>query len=293
MNSIRSKLVLGSANFGLDYGLANNSGKLSDQDLNQIINTAKLSGINTIDTAQTYGDCEMRLGALKKLNFEIITKIGVGLEKSYHQDKVCKLVNESLDRLNLKSVFSVMLHRPEILLGLNGSKVISELISLKEKGVIKKIGVSIYSPEILGQILKLIDIDIVQAPFNIFDQRILSSDWAFRLKENDIEIHTRSVFLQGLLLMKRENLHQWFEMNFHKLFDNWYEYQERVGVSADEITLGFALHQPWVDKVVVGVDNAHQLDRLLHIERNKRYTSDPYLVSNNLDLIDPSRWQVK
>ena len=282
MSNSSSRLALGTANFGLNYGVANDAGKISDQELLQIINLTEKVGVNMVDTAQAYGDSEQRLGSVLRLNNQIITKIGRGLHESCRTDSVCSLVNESLQRLKRTELYGLLLHRPELLLGVQGPTIIAELKSLKERGLVKKIGVSIYAPDILSELLKLINLDIVQVPFNLFDQRIISSGWSERLKENGTEIHTRSVFLQGLLLMQRQDLNIWFELNWPQLFDSWNEFQKEVGVSVDRIALGFALRQPWIDKIVVGVDNVQQLNNF-----------DPDLAINDVNLIDPSKWKLK
>jgi aryl-alcohol dehydrogenase-like predicted oxidoreductase len=287
-----SKLVLGSANFGLRYGISNNGGKLEKTELINILNLAEASGIKTIDTAQAYGDSEQRLGSLLRSKFDVITKIGVNLVSSHANNQMTSLVVESLDRLAVDRLSAVLLHRPELLLGPDGPVIASELNNLKEKGLTDKIGISIYSSEILAKINKLIELDIVQVPFNLFDQRILKSGWSEKLKEKGTEIHTRSTFLQGLLLMKRSEIPKYFSKNWPTLFEEWFYFQRKTGAPADEITLDFALKQSWIDKIVVGVDNALQLDRLLQIEVSKRCKSSPYFDVDDIDLLDPSRWRI-
>ena len=199
MYRFETKLALGSANFGLDYGLTNKGGKISKSQFEQILLEAELAGIQIIDTAQAYGDSETRIGSLCNGDrFKIVTKIGVGLEKGYIPNSITKLVRQSCNRLNQSCLYAVLLHRPELLLSDYRAIIIDELQKLKIQKKVSKIGVSIYSPNILNEITKFIDLDIVQAPFNIFDQRILSSGWAEKLVNNNTEIHTRSVFLQGL-----------------------------------------------------------------------------------------------
>ena len=292
MHNFKSKLVLGSANFGLGYGIKNKDGRLAGGELLNILNLAKSAGICTIDTAQAYGDSEQRLGSLHKHEFQLITKIGAGLDASFGKNKINSLVRESLDRLSLDRLYAVLLHRTELLLGPDGTKIASELNALKELGIVEKIGVSIYSPDILGEVSGLLKLDIVQLPFNVFDQRIVKSGWSERLKEMGTEIHTRSTFLQGLLLMKQSELPRYFSKNWTALFDEWFDFQEESGAQADEIALDFALQQSWIDKIVVGIDSALQLDRLLQIEANDRCNSLPYFDVNDIDLIDPSRWRI-
>jgi aryl-alcohol dehydrogenase-like predicted oxidoreductase len=293
MTRFRSKLALGAANFGLNYGIANKNGKLETDEIAKILNLANTSGIEIIDTAQAYGDSEQRLGPLHQSRFDIITKIGVGLDKTYSDNLIKLLVTESLTKLSLDYFNAVLLHRPELLFGPDSKQIILELNSLKEKGLAQKIGISIYSPEVLEKITKMIDLDIVQAPFNVFDQRILKSGWVERLKEKGIEVHTRSIFLQGLLLMQKSELPIFFKENWARLFEDWFEFQFNVGADGDKIALDFGLQHSWIDKIIVGVDSVRQLERLLQIEVAERYLSMPRFDVDDLDLIDPSKWRVK
>ena len=287
-----SKLALGSANFGLNYGIKNNTGKISHEELENILSEAELSGIKLIDTAQAYGDSESRIGSLcSEGRFELVTKIGVDIEKDYPNNNVDRLVKTSCKRLNLSRLYAVMLHRPQVLLGDYGSMIISELQILKEQNVISKVGVSIYSPEILKEISKLLQLDIVQVPFNIFDQQIMSSGWSDRLKDNGIEIHTRSAFLQGLLLMHQSSLPRFFYRNWTDHFNSWYDFLKSSGNDPLTAALTFVLKQEWIDKVVVGVDNASQLKNLTKIENRMDQIQYPQLECNDTNLINPSKWK--
>ena len=271
-----SKLALGSANFGLDYGVANNSGRISERELADILLFAHGACIKVIDTAQAYGDSVARIGSLCEDNqFNFVTKIGAEFKNQSLDHNVINSVKESCIRLNQSRLYAVMIHHPEVLLSNQGTKVISELNILKEQGVISKVGVSIYSPEILTVISSLFTVDIVQAPFNVFDQQILSSGWSDKLKSNGVEIHTRSVFLQGLLLMEQSSLPDYFMNYWPAHFDAWYEFLNYNGTDALEVALKFALQQDWIDKIVVGVDSVTQLKRLVEIEKSSEPTDFP------------------
>lgn len=286
----RSKLVLGTANFGMNYGISNEGGKLAQNDLNNIMQIATSASIDMVDTAQVYGDSESRLGKILNPNFNVITKLGIGIGENYQKKDVTNLVHSSLKKLNVDKLYAVLLHRPEILIGDNGQQIINELRTLKDAQVIKNFGVSIYDPKILGVILNLTNLDIVQVPFNVFDQRILSSGWNERLKACGTKIHIRSIFLQGVLLMQRYNLPDYFSKNWPDLFNSWLDYQENTGRHADEISLSFVQKEAWVDKIVVGIDNAQQLQRLVALEATGLNTFTPNFSSNDINLIDPSRW---
>lgn len=293
MNKIASKLALGSANFGLDYGLANHSGKVPDFELKKILRVSEQAGIKFIDIAQAYGDSERRIGALSNnTSFDIITKIGIDLKLPFEAQNISTLISQSCQRLKRPHLYAVMLHRPELLLGHQGRTIIKELLILKEKNIVSKIGVSIYSPEALTEIVRVLPLDIVQAPFNIFDQRILSSGWSQKLKSAGVEIHTRSVFLQGLLLMRHSKLPNYFTNGWPNLFSSWYNFLSNHNMDALNVALKFALTQDWVDKVVVGVDNAEQLKTLLSVEKSSISLTYPQLRCFDSDLIDPSQWEL-
>ena len=284
-------LALGSANFGLDYGVANNSGRISTSELGDILVFAQAAGIEIIDTAQAYGDSEARIGSLcNDTNFDFVTKIGAEFNNQIVDLDVIKCVKESCSRLNQSRLYAVMLHRPEVLLSNRGSEVVRELKILKDQGIISKVGVSVYSPDTLTAISSVFEIDIVQVPFNLFDQQILSSGWNEKLKSNGVEIHIRSVFLQGLLLMQRSNLPDHFMKYWPAYFDAWYEFLNYNRVDALEVALRFALQQDWVDKIVVGVDSASQLKTLVEIEKSLESIDFPQLECNDPNLIDPSKW---
>ena len=211
MDKTTSKLALGSANFGLDYGIANNTGKISESGLSEILLFAQEACIDVVDTAQAYGDCEARIGSLcDDTQFNFVTKIGAESADRSRNQNVTRSVKQSCRRLNQSRLYAVMLHRAEVLLGDHGREVVKELQKLKDHGIVSKVGVSIYSPEILMAISGIVELDIIQVPFNIFDQQILSSGWSDKLKSNGVEIHTRSVFLQGLLLMQQSSLPEYF-----------------------------------------------------------------------------------
>ena len=289
----KSKLVLGTANFGLHYGLANRVGKVSQNELIKVLSICRGVGIEFIDTAQAYGDSESRLGALcDDGHFKMITKISSGLDSGFFEKRVTQLVLQSCKRLNQSNLYAIMLHDPEVLFGESANKIISDLIFLKDQNIVSKIGVSIYSPDILDNILKLLDIDIIQAPFNIFDQKILASGWSKKLKERGVEIHTRSVFLQGLLLMKQNNLPAYFKNNWPVHFDTWYGFLRDNRIHALEVALKFALQQDWIDKIVVGVDSVAQLETLLAIEKSSKSIDFPLLGCDDPKLINPSKWNL-
>ena len=293
MTNTPSKLALGSANFGLDYGVANKSGKISESELSDILSFAQAASIEVLDTAQAYGDSESRIGAIcDDAQFKFVTKLGAEIANRSCDQNVTSGVKQSCRRLNQSRLYAVMLHRPEVLLGNQGREVVRELQMLKEQGIVSKVGVSIYSPEILTAISGVVKLDIVQVPFNLFDQQVLLSGWSDKLKNTGVEIHARSVFLQGLLLMHRSNLPDYFINYWPVYFDAWYEFLNCNSTDAIEVALKFALQQDWIDKIVVGVDSVSQLRVLTEIEKSSETMDFPLLSSNDPNLINPSKWDL-
>ena len=199
-------------------------------------------------------------------------------------------VRESLARLGQETLYGLLLHRTQDLLGLNGAHLINALADLKNDGVVQKIGVSIYSPDELEVVRNKIKIDLVQAPLNVVDRRLQSSGWLDRLKDDGVEVHTRSTFLQGLLLMERSKIPQKF-WRWSNLWGLWHEKLKVLGASPLVASLGYPLSLKQVDQVIVGVDSAAQLSEILQAAENAIEGPDTsFMSSADLDLINPSNW---
>ena len=287
------KLTLGTAQFGLDYGVANTIGQVNKEETLQILTFAKQVGINTLDTAIGYGDSEKRLGQVGIGSWNIITKLPeVNVEHSDINFWVNSQINNSLLRLNVLSVYGILLHRPLQLLEKNGSQLWNSLEGLKERSITKKIGFSVYSPDELDKLWKAGFIpDIVQAPYNVFDQRLKDSGWLSKLNDNKVEVHTRSVFLQGLLLMPSDKRPKYFS-KWNNLFNEWDLWLKTNKISGLEAALNFALSEYLIDKIIVGVDNKTQLSEV--ISASKKYTLCVPKILNTTDekLINPSLWDM-
>ena len=287
------KLTLGTAQFGLDYGVANAIGKVDKEETLQILTFAKQVGINTLDTAIGYGDSEKRLGQAGIGSWNIITKLPeINVEHSDINFWVNSQINNSLLRLNVLSVYGILLHRPLQLLEKNGSQLWNSLEGLKERSITKKIGFSVYSPDELDKLWKAGFIpDIVQAPYNVFDQRLKDSGWLSKLNDNKVEVHTRSVFLQGLLLMPSDKRPKYFS-KWNNLFNEWDLWLKTNNISGLEAALNFALSEYLIDKIIVGVDNKTQLSEV--ISASKKYTLCVPKILNTTDekLINPSLWDM-
>ena len=285
-----SKLALGTVQFGMKYGIANHSNIFSQSEIKEILKLAALQNINTIDTAIAYGSSEKNLGKEKLDPFNIITKL-----QSLPDDKrnislwVEKEINSSLKRLNQKKVYGVLLHNTKDLCGIHGSAIYDALLKLKEKNLISKIGISIYSPDELDEVIPKFKIDIVQSPFNVFDTRLQDSGWMKELYDMNIEIHTRSTFLQGLLLMDEEKIPSKFS-KWKSLFNSWNVEIANKNITKMEACLQFSCSLKEIDKVIFGVDNLKQFKEVMDYNfLNYSYNLNNF-SSTDESLINPSKW---
>ena len=161
----------------------------------------------------------------------------------------------------------------------------------KKKKLVKNIGISIYNPSELKKIWKFWKPDIVQAPFNIFDQRIVKSGWVNTLKKNNVKIFIRSCFLQGLLLGNQDSLQiPKKQSELLNSFNNWC-LEEKI--SRLEACLHFVKQFKKIDFVLTGFNDYHQLNEILHIFNKKNKKIPNKFFTNNLNLIDPRKWQYK
>jgi len=286
-----SNLSLGTVQFGLDYGIANKAGQVSLGEAQSVMSLAKANEIDVVDTAIAYGTSEQVLGKVGVDGFRVVTKLPSlpeGQDNVAHW--VTEQVRESLARLGQKKLYGLLLHRSEDLSGSKGGQLIQALADLKNGGFVQKIGVSIYSPDELEVVCDKIKIDLVQAPLNVIDRRMETTGWLDRLKDDGVEVHTRSVFLQGLLLMERTKIPQMFS-RWSSLWDEWHEKLKVLGVSPLAASLAYPLSLEQVDKVIVGVDSAVQLSEILQVVENANEGPDTsFMRSTDLDLINPSNW---
>jgi len=286
------KLALGTVQFGLDYGVANEAGQVSLAEAQGVLSLASASGINLLDTAIAYGSSEAVLGKVGVDRFRVVTKLP-SLPSAGENDIapwVRDQVEASLARLGQKQIYGLLLHRPKDLLGAQSKLLIEALIALKEAGVVQKIGISIYSPDELDAIRKKVQIDLVQAPVNVIDRRMETSGWLDRLKDDGVEVHARSVFLQGLLLMERGKIPQKFS-RWSMLWDAWHEKLQNSGASPLAACLAYPLSLRQIDHVIVGVDAATQLAEIIQASNKTEADLDTsFMTSTDTNLISPSNW---
>ena len=278
-----NKLALGTVQFGLDYGVTNLSGQVAIGEVKNILDYAKEKSIDTLDTASGYGNSEQVLGEVGVNNYRIITKTtplknGVdGVIKDFHQ---------SLDNLNIGQVDGLLIHNIDDTKDKRFGKLFHKLNELKEEGVIKKIGFSTYTPEQVDFLLENFDFDLIQVPFNVFDTRLVEGGQLKALKKKNIEIHARSVFLQGVLL-SFDSLSDYFS-TWDAQFEQYQGLVREKELSLLEYALNFALNTQELDKILVGVDSVNQLTDIVNA-----FKSDVDLKAFKIDdinLLNPNLW---
>ena len=286
-------LALGTAQFGQSYGIANHTGEIPISKARAILDYCRREEINLIDTAIDYGSSESCLGTIGVQGFDVITKIPPIPQTCQDVDFwLQNQIQSSLTRLNKKTLYGVLLHQPKQLFEAFGPRLLKSLINLKRIQRVKKIGVSIYDPHELTSIFSLYEFDIVQVPFNLIDQRLVSTGWLEKLNRKNIEIHCRSCFLQGLLVMPKENIPKEFD-SWKEIWDEWHNWlKEFSSISAIEACLGFVSSYKDIDKIVFGVDNLLQLKQIVSAsKKNINFKFFPDISCDDNLLINPSNWK--
>ena len=274
-----NKLVLGTVQFGLQYGV-NSAGRPSQDVVRSILREAAKGGIKTLDTSSAYGNSEQILGECITAdeNFKIISKYPKG------KTAISEMFKTSLKRLKVDHLYGYLLHHFEVYK--NNPKVWDEFVALKDSGRVKKIGFSLYTPDELEFILDhKSTFDLIQVPFNIFDKKFLP--YMKELHEKGVEIHVRSTFLQGLFFKDRKALPEKLQpMKTYLLQLD--EFSKKSGLSISEIALNYNLQNPYIDGVLIGVDNLEQLQTNLKSVKNTPI--DIEIEVKEKELLNPVNW---
>lgn len=293
------KLALGTVQFGLKYGIANQSGKPGRAEVSAILALAQTHGIATLDTAISYGDAEAVLGTLiDGASWRIITKLPPlppKISASEVRAWCLARVRSSMNRLGTTSLEGVLLHRPQDLIESRGAALATALRTLKDVGLTKATGVSVYVPAEIDRIaaerpdaFRTIA-DIVQAPLNVFDRELETSGWAARLSDAGVRIHLRSAFLQGLLIMPPERVPAQMQ-RFRPDIQIWWRWLAETGQEPLAAALRLPLSRPFAEHVIVGTESARQLADLLAAVDCDGPVPEAALVTTDSALRDPRQW---
>lgn len=278
-------LVLGTAQLGLDYGITNRNGRPTNVEAISLLEVAISSGITTLDTANAYGDSEDRLGELGySEKFRIISKFLCIESQGFD-------INQQLKRLKLSTIDAMLFHNASQIASRTGREHLDKLRSLKSQGLVKKIGFSAYQIEEIEQALKYFsDLDIIQVPGNALDFRILDSSVLKDLASRGVEIHVRSVFLQGLLLGDADSISE----SQHSILTNTLEVVRYKAKSSNQSVMQFLLNQirnhPNVTSVVIGASTAYELREIVKAWNDPAVNAPRVTHDLNYEDLDPRNW---
>ena len=285
------KLVLGSAQIGMNYGLFNNK-KISSKEFRRVEKLVLNSKIKFIDTATSYGVSEKIIGNSKLKNLNIITKIKLQKKNNINiEDWVLNKILRTTKLLKISRIYGLLVHDFNDLLGKQGKKYLHVLQQLKRRKIISKIGVSIYDPDEIGKIWKIWKPDIVQFPLNVLDNRILLSGWIDVLKKFKVKMYARSVFLQGLLINNSASLE--FSKSYKFYFNRFEDWCSVNDISKVKACLHFVKQYKKIDYLVIGFNNYNHLKEIIDVFKKKQIIVPNKFSTNNINLIDPRRWNYK
>jgi aryl-alcohol dehydrogenase-like predicted oxidoreductase len=285
-----NKLAIGTANFGMHYGYIDSVGKVKPNIVSEILDLAYSNNIDTIDTAQAYGESEIVLGGYLNKNpnkaFNIVSKIT-------NTGDTLSNIKRSLDNLNLECLYGLLIHN------FNDYKentlLLNQIEQSKKNGLVKKIGFSLYYPEDLEFLLeKQIKFDLIQVAYSIFDRRF--EKYFSILKNIGIEIHTRSIFLQGLFFRNPDRLGSHFDKIKDKLF-RLQTLSKNSGIGISSLCLNYGLLNKYIDKIVIGLDSTDNLSKNLQTLEDQQSVIEKmdYLnefAENDINILFPHFWKL-
>jgi len=256
------RIALGTAQFGGDYGIANQRGQVPAEEVGAILEQAGQQGIDTLDTARAYGNSEAVIGEIlrkEKMTFRIVSKLASVPRGRDVAEFVAEQADLSISALGVDALDAYLVHTFSDLFEYKG--LWPAMMTLKAKGMVGKVGLSLYRPEEIKKAWEAgISPDIVQVPYSVFDRRF--EDVFPQMKEKGIEVHVRSVFLQGMALMKEEDVPEGLSAALVAL-KRLKEIAEEKCVSRQALCLHAVMQNEWIDRIVVGVDNMGQLKKNL------------------------------
>ena len=294
MNDLTNKLIIGTAQFKKGYGITNINKRINNKEIKKIFTLINENNIKYFDTAPFYGNSEKILGEYINQK-EIVTKIPDIKEKIISKKSILetkKVLFQSIKNLKINNLYGVLLHSSFDLLKPGKKYLIDFLRGIKKDKITKKVGVSIYEKKNFYDIQKFFSPDIIQLPLNIIDRRLITNNFLKKIKDKKIEIHARSVFLQGILLENPKNFPPFFQ-KFKIDFVNLRNEIKKNKISLLKAYLTFVLTIKEIDKIVIGIASSKQLGQILKIFNSKKIEKidiDVPVISNKT-LLDPRLWK--
>lgn len=290
------KLSLGTAQFGLKYGIASPAQRLSPAEACEVLRLAHERGITMLDTAPAYGDSEAVLGrclARSGDRFAVVTK-AQPVRRTALGPADLKAVSRgftaSLQRLGRASVYGVLVHHAPDLLASGGERLYELLAGWRARGQARKIGVSVYGRAEVDALVERYQLDVVQLPLSVFDQRLAADGTLRALKRMNVEVHARSVFLQGLALMDPASLPGGFDAA-RPVVARFRDALTERGLSPVAGALAYIGQLPEVDRIVFGVHSAAQLmECIAACDAPATDLDFSRFACTDEQVLDPRRW---
>lgn len=290
--SVTGKLILGTVQLGLAYGVNNTSGMPSADDAIKILKAAYDFGIRTLDTAEAYGYSQQRIGKYHTLHpnkkFNVITKFTGKLDNR----NIVEHVQKDLADLSVEKLKAYMFHSFAVYQ--SAQEILTGLIDLRSKRIIEQIGVSVYTNDQLATVIADERVDLIQMPFNLLDNNHQRGELMRLAKKSGKEIHIRSIFLQGLFFKEREALPKKLAPLKPYLIEID-ELANKTGISIESMAIGYADAQKTIDYILVGVDSVDQLRKNIKAFEESRV--EPGILSSidniavkEIDLLNPANW---
>ena len=291
------QICLGSAQFGLNYGVTNSKGKLNFEEVKEIINFADDIGINIIDTAQDYGDAEKIIGKCisKKRSLKIISKLRSHENTFFIRDDLSKLqknLEETLNNLKVDFLECLLLHNENDLFKEGSSYLLEWIEKVKKLGLIKNFGISVYNFKNISEIQKL-NLDIIQLPLSIYNRENFESGFINKLDQIGLKIQARSIYLQGIVLSKPTELPNWVNENDYEEHIKFQNKLKKYNISPLEACINYVKSINEIDSIVVGVTSKDELKELKDIwdqDFDFELFSTLSLPKMSKFLLDPRNW---
>lgn len=287
MNASDQSVVLGTAQWGLDYGRTNQHGRQLESDLRALVASARSAGIQLLDTAPAYGDSEARIAGVGA-GFSVQTKISIsGLEISAMRTRF----QESRRRLARESIDGILVHDWDVADLRSRPQAADFLMATREMGLVRRIGVSVYSLAELESFVEAVpELDLVQVPVNLLDQRLDHEPLIAKLRARGVKIQARSILLQGLIASPESAGVIGHHPDAKSLrLELPLRQQERL-----RLALGYVGSRVWVDEIILGVATSVEFKQLWNAWVERKVVSDwSVYASDDVTLLDPRLWPPK
>lgn len=287
------KVILGTVQLGLDYGVNNTKGKPSLEEAFEILTVAYDNGIRILDTAEAYGNSQEVIGKFHRLfpekKFNIVTKLAAN--RLIRKDQFLAHIKHNCEILCCDSLYGYMFHNYKNFK--DNVNLYETILEAKKNGIIKKVGVSLYENKEVEDIIKNYpEFDLIQIPFNLLDNECIRKSILDKAKQNNIEVHTRSVFLQGLFFKEIDKLPVSIQP-LKEYIKKLKEISLSNNIKIESLALQYALQKKYIDYVLVGVDTPGQLKT--NILNSKNCLMIPHELIDSIQvkekqLLNPSNW---